>query len=455
MPERSHDELYAIADALIADAQDGEQVEVYVGSRVDTDVDVVNATLHSLTVATSEGVGIRVINDHRQGYASVGSLDIDLARDALAQARSNARWAAPDEFIGLVDLATADALPAAELDVYDPAVLSVPTADKVEMAFKLEQDTLARDQRIRGIETAAYGDVVGSSVIVSTEGIRVASRRSAASASVVAMAGEGVETRTGYGFTVGRSPLALDLSEAADDAAERTLRLLGAKQGPSATLPIVFDPLVSASLIGLIAAACNGEALIKGRSMFVNRLGEAVAAGGVTLIEDPTDARFFSAGARDGEGVVTRRTELISEGVFAAALNNAYTGRRSGAGTTGSAARGGYGSAPGVGARALRVVPGNRSQEEIIAGIDQGLYVQSLNGLHSGASTVSGDFSVGADGLMIRDGRLAEPVREMTIASTLQKMLLGISEIGADEIWLPGSAVGVTLLIDSMSVSGS
>ena len=115
MPERSHDELYAIADALIADAQDGEQVEVYVGSRVDTDVDVVNAALHSLTVATSEGVGIRVINDHRQGYASVGSLDRDLARDALAQARSNARWAAPDEFIGLVDLATATACSLAKI----------------------------------------------------------------------------------------------------------------------------------------------------------------------------------------------------------------------------------------------------------------------------------------------------------------------------------------------------
>ncbi len=449
------DELFSIADALVGSAKSGEQIEVYVGSRIDTDVDVVNANLHSLTVATSEGVGIRVISDHRQGYASVGSLDPTLAREALEQARANAKWAAPDEFVGLVDAATANEIPAVELDVYDSAVLSVPTEDKVALAFQLEQETLKRDPRLRGIETSAYGDVVGTSVIVSTEGVHSGSRRSAASASVVAMAGEGVDTRTGYGFTVGRSPLTLDLSEAADDAAERTLRLLGAKQGASGLMPIVFDPLVSASLIGLIASACNGEALIKGRSMFVNRLGEAVAAPGVTLIEDPTDARFFSAGGRDGEGVSTRRTELIAAGQFSTALNNSYTGRRSGAGTTGSAARGGYGSAPGVGARALRLVPGTRGQDDIIGGIDHGLYVQSLNGLHSGASTVSGDFSVGADGLMIRDGRFAEPVREMTIASTLQKMLLDISEIGADEVWLPGSAVGVTLLISSMSVSGS
>ncbi|MCZ7528087.1 MAG: metallopeptidase TldD-related protein [Acidimicrobiia bacterium] len=132
-----------------------------------------------------------------------------------------------------------------------------------------------------------------------------------------------------------------------------------------------------------------------------------------------------------------------------------YTGRRSGRGTTGSAVRGGYRSTPGVGPRALHLVPGIRSPEEILASVPEGLYVQSVSGLHSGTNPVSGDFSVGAEGLMVRDGAFAEPVREVTIASTLQRMLLDVVEVGSDVRWLPGAAAGVTLLVSEMTMSGA
>ena len=117
--------------------------------------------------------------------------------------------------------------------------------------------------------------------------------------------------------------------------------------------------------------------------------------------------------------------------------------------------RGGFKSPPGVGARALHLVPGALGAEEILASIDHGLYVQSVSGLHSGTNPVSGDFTVGAVGLVIRDGALAEPVREVTIASTLQRILHDITVVGADLTWLPGGAAGMTLLISDMSVSGA
>jgi PmbA protein len=117
--------------------------------------------------------------------------------------------------------------------------------------------------------------------------------------------------------------------------------------------------------------------------------------------------------------------------------------------------RAGYTSTPGVGARALALAPGTRAPEEILAGLDGALYVQSVSGLHSGANPVSGDFSVGAEGLMVRGGTFAEPVREVTIASTLARMLLDVVEVGGDLTWLPGAAAGVTLVIGEMTVSGS
>lgn len=188
--------------------------------------------------------------------------------------------------------------------------------------------------------------------------------------------------------------------------------------------------------------------------MFVGREGETVAAPVVTIVDDPTLPEAFGASPFDGEGIPTRRTALIEAGRLERFLHNVYTARRAGTRTTGSAVRG-YTSLPGVGARALALSPGALTPQEVIAAVPEALYVQSVSGLHSGTSPVSGDFSVGAEGLMVRDGAFAEPVREITIASTLPRMLLDVAEVANDLTWLPGGAAGVTLLIADMTMSGA
>jgi PmbA protein len=269
------------------------------------------------------------------------------------------------------------------------------------------------------------------------------------------MAGEGVETQTGSGFSVARTFAELDVGKAAHDAAERAVRLLGARQARSRRIPVILDPLVTRSVVAMIGAAFSGEAILKGRSLFVGREGESVAARHVTLVDDPTMAAAFGAAAYDAEGVPTRRVELVSNGRLDAFLHNVYTARRARLHTTGSAIRGGFKTTPGVGARALHLVPGPKSPEEILAAVPEALFVQSVSGLHSGTNPVSGDFSVGAEGLMVRGGSFAEPVREITIASTVQRILQDIAEIGADLTWLPGGAAGMTLLIAEMSMAGA
>ena len=268
------------------------------------------------------------------------------------------------------------------------------------------------------------------------------------------MASDGDETQTGGGFSMGRTFADLDLEKAAHDAADRAVRLLGATQPASRRLPVVLDPQVTRSLVSLIGSALSAEAIQKGRSMFVAREGEDVAAPGVTLVDDPTLVDAFGAASHDAEGVPTRRLELIGRGRLDAFLHNVYTARRGGTPSTGAAVRGGFKSPPGVGARALHLVPGQLTAEEILASVPEALFVQSVSGLHSGTNTVSGDFSVGAEGLMVRGGEFAEPVREITIASTLQRMLHDIVHVGADLEWLPGGAAGMTLLLGEMSVAG-
>jgi len=218
-------------------------------------------------------------------------------------------------------------------------------------------------------------------------------------------------------------------------------------------MTVVLDPWVSAQFLGIVAGTLSGEAVQKGRSMFADRLGEEVAAPLLTLVDDPTDPEATSATSTDGEGLATRRNVLVADGRLERFVHNSETARRAGTASTGSAVRG-YSSTPGVGARAVKVDPGRLDPSELVAGIDDGLLVQGVSGLHSGVNPVSGDFSTGAEGLRIRGGELAEPVREFTIASTIQKMLQDLAAVGSDVQWLPMRAAGVTLVVGELTVSG-
>jgi PmbA protein len=448
----SNGDLLDIAGRVVGWARHGEQVEAYVARTQDTDVRVYNAEIESLSSAQTEGVGVRVIDDHRQGFAYAGSLDEASLRDALADARDNAGFGTADEFL---DLAEPDGVAPVALDLFREELAAFATDRKVELALALDRAVRAADPRVRGVETAHYGDASIEAAVASSTGLMAATRRTTCSLYAFALAGEGTETQTGYGWSIGRGPDDLDVDRAATMAAERATRLLGATKPASHRVTVVLDPMVTASFLGVLSGALSGESVLKGRSMFAGREGEQVSVAGLTLTDDPTNPEARSAGPYDSEGLATRRNVLVDDGTLQGFLHNSYTGRRAGIASTGSAVRGGFKTAPGVGARALSLVPGDRTQDELLADVGDGLLVLSVQGLHSGANPVSGDFSVGCEGLMVRDGAVAEPVREATIASTLQRMLLDVVGIGSDLEWLPGGAGGLSLAIRDVTLSGA
>ncbi len=450
----SRDDLLEIARGVARAAREGEQVEAYVVRTRDTDVEVFDGEVESLTTASVEGVGIRVIAGQRQGLAWAGSLAKDVIEDTLKEARDNAGFGEPDEWYGLASPADVNGATPPALDLWREELVSVPTEEKVRIALDLERATKAADPRIRNVESASYGDALAESALANSLGVESYTRRTTCSASAVALADDGSGTQSGYGFVAGRTLSDLDLESIPRDAATRACRLLGAKPVPGRRIAVILDPLVTRSVLGVLSSAFNGESMLKGRSLFAGRVGEKIGAPFIQLVDDPTDARALGASQFDGDGIPTRRNALIVDGVMQGFLHNVYTGRRSGSGTTASATRG-IGSTPGVGVRALRLEPGPRSPEEIMSLVGEALYVQSVSGLHSGTNPISGDFSVGADGLMVRDGAFAEPVREITIASTLQRMLLDITEVGNDLTFLPGAVAGMTVLVGEMTMSGA
>jgi PmbA protein len=448
------EDLLELAERVAGWADAGEDVEVYVARGTETEVRAYDGQVESLTSATSAGIGIRVVVDHRLGFAWAGSLDESVLGETLAEARDNARFATADEH---VRLAVPDGVAAVPVDLWDEGLASVPTADKVELALALEARARAADPRIRQVDAADYGDVASESALVSTTGIRSSSRKTSGYLSVGVIAGEGEASQTGGGYSVGRGFDGLDPARACEDAVTRAVRLLGATKGPSSRSTVVFDRRMATTLLSIVSSALSGEAVAKGRSFFAGRVGEQVGHPGLTLVDDPTDPRAYGAAAYDAEGLACRRNVLIDAGVLRGFLYDTVSGSRAGVASTGSAVRGGFAGTPGPGCRALTLAPGPEGYDEdgVLAAVGEGLFVQSMTGVHSGVNPISGDFSVGAEGLMIRDGKLAEPVREITVASTLQRMLQSLVAVGADVEWLPSIAAGQTLAIGDMQISGA
>jgi PmbA protein len=443
-------ELLDLATKVAGAAGAGEEVEAFVGRSTTTSVKVHGGAIESLTQATSAGIGVRVIEDGRQGFAWAGSLDDDVVAEVLAEARDNVAYAQAEPWVGLAE---PDGVEPPPIDLWRDGLAAQPTDRKVDLALELERAVRARDPRVVGVRTAQWADGAGEGAVATSTGIAVAGRSTYCHLSVLALATDSSETKTGYGVSVGREPDDVDLDRAADDAVDRATRLLGAVQPGSGSVTLVFEPRMAATLFGVVAGTLNGESVLKQRSPFADRVGEPIASPLVTLVDDPTDPMSLGADSHDGEGLATRGVPLVVDGVLQGFLHNTMTGRRAGVPSTASAVRG-YRSTPGVGAQALALDTGAGSLDDLVAAVDHGVLVQSMTGLHSGVNPVSGDFSVGVEGLMVRGGERAEPIREATIASTLQRLLLDVSAVGGEREWTPGGTGAAALVIPAVMLSG-
>ena len=445
----STNELQDLADRIVAQAKPGEQIEAYVSRGGETSIRVYEGEVEHFVSAQSQSVGIRVIRDGRTGYAYAGTLDESVLHEVLADARDNVQFGTPDEFAGL---ATPDGVPIVKQELWNDALAAYPTEKKIALAKELETLTLAADARVR-CDDSNYDDAYGETAFATTTGIRAYGRENGCYVSVGTLADDGDETQTGFGFSVGRSPAEFDLPRAAREAADRATRLLGATKPQSKRTTVVLDPYVTAQFLRVLSSSFSGENVQKGRSFFAERMGEAVANPIITLIDDPTNPLAYSATELDGEGLAARRNVLIENGVLKMFLHSSYSARRGNTVSTGNAVR--SGGTPGVSCLAMQLAPGTATQDELVAAVDDGVLVQMVQGLHSGVNPISGDFSTGASGLAISNGKVGAPVREFTIASTLQKMLLDVVAVGGDVEWLPMSATGVSLVIRDVTVSGS
>jgi PmbA protein len=262
---------------------------------------------------------------------------------------------------------------------------------------------------------------------------------------------EGSAMQRDYWYSVANSLKKLESPEEVGQiAAKRTLRRIGARKVKTQKVPIVFERTVAGALIGHIFEAVNGDSIYRGASFLSGKLNEKVAGDNVQVIDDGTMPGGFGTSPFDSEGVASRKTVVLENGVLKSYLLNTYTAKKLGLRTTGNASRGLAGT-PGIGPGNFFLKPGSKSMQEIIGDIKEGLFVTEFLGF--GVNLVTGDFSRGASGLWIENGELTFPVEEITVAGNLKDMFFNISAIGND-LEFRSSVASPTLRIEGMTVAG-
>jgi PmbA protein len=395
----------------------------------------------------SEGdeVGLRVFVGRRQAVVSSNDVKADvagLAERAVAMARA----APEDPFAGLADPAQlARDIP--DLDLLDPDLPSVTLLE--ERAKRAESAALAVEGVTKsGGASASAG--VGGIVLVTSQGFRGAYLNSGQSVSMTAIAGEGTAMERDYDYSSALHGADLEPPEKVGrSAGERTVERLNPRKVDTKRVPVVFDRRVAGSLVGHLAGAINGSAVARKTSFLKGRLGERLFRSGIDVIDDPRRRRGLRSRPFDAEGVATRRLAVVEDGVLKSWFLDSATGRELGFATTGHAQRG-VSSTPSPGPSNLHLSAGADTPEALLADIAEGFYVTDLIGM--GVNQVTGDYSRGASGFWIENGRRSYPVSEVTIAGNLVEMFSTLSP--ANDLEFRFGTNAPTLRVEGLTVAG-
>ena len=406
--------------------------------------------VETLKQAGSRGAGLRILVGRCTGSSYTSDLSAEGVRKLVRSAMELAAVTTEDPFAGLPEREDMGAI-RGDLDLCSPDFDALTTSTRIELAKRTEAAAMSFDPRINNSDGSSFESYRGHHIFANSLGFAGEYATTYCSLGCVPVARNGENhMERDFWYTSARDVAGLESPEAVGrTAAERTVRRLGAVKVSTQKVPIVFEPRVARSLASNLFEAIEGRAIYRQSSFLLGKLGQTVASTRTNLIDDGTIPRLFGTHPFDDEGVPTRRTAVIRNGVLESYLLNSYSARKLGMKTTGNASRGITGNA-GVGHGNLYLEAGERSPEEMLSAIGNGFYVTELIG--SGVNTATGDYSRGATGLWIENGKLSYPVSEVTIAGTLQEILANLEP--ANDLVFRGSIAAPTLLLGEMTVGG-
>jgi len=454
-----------IPESLEARLQDGIQhalklgaggAEAFISVSRSRKAKVQNGALQDLTTSKRGGLGVRVLRAGAKGIRTGIATSTDLAaadfRSLFAQAWELSALGDEDPWLRQADPSGTDDLPSR----YDANVEGITPEQRIAWAMELETQARRASSKISAVREAAWSDGTGASLLLTQTGVRTPDVGSSCSASIELAVADGEERQAAWHWGVARRP-DLDLAAIGAEAALKGERKLHPRRLPAGRYPVVLHPEVAVDLLGIVAGMLDAESVLKQRSLFAGKLGDIIASPLLTLIDDGRLAEAPGCPALgtepwDAEGLPTRRNVLIEGGQLQTYLHTLKTAAEMGMAPTASAGRG-LGSQPGATTFNLFPLAGEASPDALYRLAGNGVLITEIMGLHT-VDPVSGDLSVGASGIRIRDGVLAEPVDKLTIAGNLRDFLTRIVARGNDLRWY-GSSAGLSILLEDMSLGGA
>jgi PmbA protein len=409
---------------------------------------VQNGVLEDMTTSKRGGLGVRVLREGRTGMATT----TDLSRPDFKQLFQNA-WELSalgdkDPWLRQAEPSGVDDLPSR----FDARTEALTSEQRIERAMTLEAKAREASAKVVAVREASWSDGVGATLLLTQKGVRASDLGTTCAASIELAVQEGEDRQAAWHWDMGRHPDSFSLAEIGREAAQKGERKLKPARLPAGRYSVVLHPEVAVELLGIVAGMLSAEAVLKQRSLFAGKQNQLIASPLLTLIDDGRLPQGLGSEPWDGEGLPTRRNLLIEQGVLRTYLHTLKTAAEMGVEPTATAGRG-IGSNPGITLFNLFPATGTATPAELYRQVGSGVLITEIMGLHT-VDPVSGDLSVGASGIRIRDGVLAESVDKLTFAGNLRDFLTRIVALGNDLRWY-GSSAGLSILLEDIALGGA
>jgi len=429
-----------------------ENYEIFVSSESGLGVEAKDGKVDALKVRASSGVGLRTISKGRLGFGFSSVLTAEALRDMVDKTIKGSSVASEDRFLKFPEAAT-PSVRYEDLEVFDDSFGEAPEERKIDCALRIEEYARAYDPRVKRVRKASYQESIISSRIVNSNGIDMKHAATFFSGSVTAVAEDRGESQMGWDMDTSHKRSSIDPEKIGKGAAKNAVRMLGARKTANMKCPAVIENTVACELLEALASSLLGDNVQKGKSMLIGKTGKKIASSILNIWDNGIMPGGWSTSLFDGEGSPRNKTPLVLEGVCQGYLYDTYWAARAGARSTGNASRGNYKGVPGVGISNLYIEKGEKTFDELLKEVGDGLFITEVLGVHT-INTVSGDFSLGAAGFWVEGGVAVYPVRGMAISGNLLRLFEKVGLCGSDMRFI-GSIGAPSLFVQEIEASGS
>jgi PmbA protein len=427
-----------------------EECEIYYSDAENLSLNVYEGEVEKYKLTNAFGLSFRGKINGKMGYSYTEILDEEAIKTLITNAKE-AALAIENEDVQFIYEGDKEYK---ELNCYKKELDNIKPDELISLALQMEKECKKQCDKVVNFQGCGIGYGKATYGIINSKGLNLKNERNSLTAYVVPIVEENNEKYDGMGYVIAKTVGDVNPSDLAKQGLEEALSKIGGKSILSGKYKIIINNEAMVSLLGTFSGIFNAEQAQKGLSLLKGKEGEIIASDIITLIDDPHLEDGLGTTSFDDEGVATYKKEIITNGKLNTLLYNLKTAHKAEVKSTGNGFKGSYASTVGVSATNFYIKPGEKSFEELCNEVKEGLIITEFAGLHSGASAITGDFSLAAKGFMIENGKKSFPVEQITVAGNFFTLLKDIEEVGSD-LKFPMSSIGCpSVVVKELSVAG-